>query len=175
MMACMVRPMKSNLVDLLVSPIDVLGLNIKAENALKRAEITSVMRLIAYNGPDLGHRAHDFGPKKRNEAETALLRHNLRLGIAKDYREQLEAIGPADIKGLRDIATCFARDYKPDVRATKDDKDAMVSTMIDPIKGQLMKAFTPAELQNPETAAIIEESFDIAIRMAQARIAALRP
>lgn len=167
--------MKNDLVDFLTSPIEVLSLHIKAENALKRVDITSVMQLIAYTGPELGHKAWDFGPKKRKETETALLRHNLRLGLAKEYREQLEAIAPADSKSLRDIATCFAREFKPDVRATKEDKDALVTTLMDPLKGRLMNAFSPAELQNPETSAIIEESFETAIRMAQARIQALRP
>ena len=167
--------MKNTLVDLLTSPIEVLGLNIKAENALKRVEITSVMHLIAYDAAELGEKAWDFGPKKRKEAETALLRHNLRLGIAKDYREQLEALGPNQTEELRDIATCFANEFKPDVRATKEDKDAIVSTMLDPLKSKLMNAFSPGELQNAETSAIIEESFDIAIRMAKARIEALRP
>lgn len=166
--------MKRNIVDLLVSPIEVLGLSIKAANGLKRADITSVMHLIAYEGFDLGRKASDFGPKKRKEAETALLGHDLRLGLAKDYREQLESLKPGDIEGLRDIALCFSREFKPAVRATKEDKDTLASTLIDPYKGKLMNAFTPAQLQNAAARAEIERQLDLAIETAKAKMASLK-
>lgn len=170
----MVRPMTQKLVDFLVSPVAVLGLHIKAENALKAAGISTVLHLVAHDGYELGKKAWDFGPKKRQAAETALLGHNLRLGIARDYRDQLAMLQEGDAQGLRDIAVCFTRDFKPAVRATKEDKDTLASTLLDPFKKKLMDAFTPAQLQNPAARTEIEKSLDLAIETARAKMGALK-
>lgn len=166
--------MNSDRIDFLVSPIAVLGLSIKAGSALQRAGIETVLHLAAYTAPELGQKARDFGPKKRKEAEAALLRHNLRLGIAADYREQLEALEPGDDAELRDIAACFVRDHAPDARATAEDLDTLASTLIDPYRKKLMRAFTPAQLQSPEGRAVIEQLLDAGIADAQAKLGALR-